>query len=242
MDRTGVNWHVSPDQFALAWARTDGDRIPYPLAVRASARDTLERAAQQPALDAWCATTLDADLSAALRVLAKPEIRVEVRGQAGGQVRMLGAVTGDVAVLAVQAPGTAEDRGGPVHVQVGSTKRFAAQVFTRMPAHPIGIGPALSAPAARVREDSRDLVTAPVAGPSEAARVRKLLQRPRCGIGQILVGAGADEAPTGVLSWIDVTDDGRYLVHAARHVDITPATPQSATDWLRRLLRNASGG
>lgn len=235
-----MNWHLSPDQFALAWARTDGDRIPYPLAVRASARDSVERAAQQPALEAWCAAALDADLSAALRVLAKPEIRVEVSGHAGEPVRMLGAVTGDVAVLAVQAPGTAADRGGTVHVQVGGTKRFAAQVFTRMPAHPVGTGPVLSAPAARVREDSRDLVTAPVAGPSEAARIRKLLQRPRCGIGQILVGTGAEEAPAGVLSWIDVTGDGRYLIHAAHHVDITPATAPTATDWLRRLLRNAS--
>ncbi|MFC4125466.1 ESX secretion-associated protein EspG [Nocardia rhizosphaerae] len=237
-----MNWHLTPDQFALAWARTDGDRIPYPLAVRASARDTAERAAAQPALDTWCATGLDADLSAALRVLAKPEIRVEVCGSAGTAVRMLGTVTGDVAVLAVQAPGSADDRGGTVHIQVGSTKRFAAQVFTRMPAHQPGTGPTLSAPAARVREDSRDLVTAPVAGPSDAARVRKLLQRPRSGIGQILVGTGTDHDLVGVLSWIDVTGDGRYLVHTARNVDIAPATPLFATDWLRRLLRMASGG
>lgn len=233
-----MNWHLTPDQFALAWARTDGDRIPYPLAVRASARDTAERAAQQPALDAWCARVLDADLSAALRVLAKPEIRVEVSGQAAAPVRILGAVTGDVAVLAVQEPGSAEDRGGTVHVQVGSTKRFAAQVFSRLPAHPPGTGDRLSALAARVREDSRDLVTAPVAGPSDAARIRRLLQRARTGIGQILVAAGNTETPTGVLSWIDVTGDGRYLVHAAHRVDIAPATSECSTDWLRRLLRN----
>ncbi|GEM35272.1 hypothetical protein NN3_62790 [Nocardia neocaledoniensis NBRC 108232] len=233
-----MNWHLTPDQFALAWARTDGDRIPYPLAVRASARDTAERAAKQPALDAWCARVLDADLSAALRVLAKPEIRVEVSGRAPAPVRILGAVTGDVAVLAVQEPGSAEDRGGAVHVQVGSTKRFAAQVFSRLPAHPPGTGDRLSALADRVREDSRDLVTAPVAGPSDAARIRRLLQRARTGIGQILVGAGTSESPTGVLSWIDVTGDGRYLVYAAHRVDIAPATPECAADWLRRLLRN----
>lgn len=234
-----MNWHLTPDQFALAWARTDGDRIPYPLAVRASARDTAERAAAQPALDAWCATTLDADLSAALRVLAEPEIRVEVCGRAGAPVRMLGAVTNDVAVLAVQEPGRAEDRGGSVHVQVGSTRRFAAQVFARMPVGKTATGPALSALTARVVEDSRDLVTAPVAGPSDAARVRRLLQRPRDGIGQILVAAGDELTPAGVLSWIDVTGDGRYLVHTAHRVDIAPATPELAADWLRRLLRSA---
>ncbi|MFC4375338.1 ESX secretion-associated protein EspG [Nocardia halotolerans] len=233
-----MNWHLTPDQFALAWARTDGDRIPYPLAVRASARDSAERAAQQPALDAWCARTLDPDLSAALRVLAKPEIRVEVCGRSGVPVRMLGAVAGDIAVLAVQEPGSTEDRGGPLHVQVGATKRFAAQVFARMPGQPMGMATRLAAPAARVREDSRDLVTAPVAGPSDAARIRRLLQRPRTGIGQILV-TGAEESPTGVLSWIDVTGDGRYLIHAAHQVSVTPATSEIATDWLRRLLRAA---
>ncbi|MFE3541894.1 ESX secretion-associated protein EspG [Nocardia sp. NPDC059177] len=233
-----MNWHFTPDQFALAWARTDGDRIPYPLAVRASARDTLERAAQQPALDAWCARTVDADVSAALRVLAKPEIRVEVCGRDTAPVRMLGAVSADIAVLAVQAPGSAEDRGDAVHVQVGSTKRFAAQVFSRLPGQRPGGLPRIGATAAKVREDSRDLVTAPVAGPSDAARIRKLLQRPRTGIGQILVAAGSDEKPVGVLSWIDVAGDGRYLVHAAHHIDITPATADACVDWLRRLLRS----
>ncbi|MFB7875971.1 ESX secretion-associated protein EspG [Nocardia sp. NPDC056064] len=233
-----MNWHVTPDQFALAWARVDGDRIPYPLAVRASARDTVERAAQQPALDAWCARVLDADLSAALRVLADPEIRVEVCGRTTVPVRMLGAVSADIAVLAVQEPGSAEDRGGTVHVQVGSTRRLAAQIFSRIPAQRPGSLPRLGAPVAKVREDSRDLVTAPVAGPSDAARVRRLLQRPRTGIGQILVAAGREKDPSGVLSWIDVTGDGRYLVHTAHRVDITPATAESSVDWLRHLLRN----
>ncbi|MFD3506271.1 ESX secretion-associated protein EspG [Nocardia sp. NPDC058666] len=234
-----MNWHFTPDQFALAWARTDGDRIPYPLAVRASARDSVERAAQQPALDAWCAHTLDADLAAALRVLAKPEIRLEVCGHAPEPVRILGAVTGDVAVLAVQQPGTTPDRGAQLHVQVGSTKRLAAQVFSKLPPQPPGRLPRITAPATRVNEDSRDLVTAPIAGPSDAARIRKLLQRPRDGIGQILVAAGTDPTPAGVLSWIDLSGDGRYLVHAARHIDITPATPEAAVEWLRRLLRSA---
>lgn len=77
-----------------------------------------------------------------------------------------------------------------------------------------------------------------MAGPSDAARIRRLLQRPRSGIGQILVAAGSDPKPTGVLSWIDLTGDGRYLVHASRHIDITPATPDTAVEWLRRLLRS----
>ncbi|WP_278263287.1 ESX secretion-associated protein EspG [Nocardia sp. AG03] len=233
-----MNWHVTPDQFALAWARTDGDRVPYPLAVRASARDTAERAAQQPALDAWCARVLDADFSAALRVLADPEIRVEVCGRTTSPVRMYGAVSADIAVLAVQEPGSADDRGGALHVQVGSTKRLAAQIFSRLPAQRPGALPRIGAPVAKVREDSRDMVTVPVSGPSDAARIRKLLQRPRTGIGQILVAAGRDKDPSGVLSWIDVTGDGRYLVHTARQVDITPATAESSVDWLRHLLRN----
>ncbi|WP_040791818.1 ESX secretion-associated protein EspG [Nocardia paucivorans] len=74
---------LTPDQFALVWARTDGDRIPYPLAVRPSARDSAERAAQAVELNAWCDRALDADLEAALRIIGRPDLSVEVFGQGG---------------------------------------------------------------------------------------------------------------------------------------------------------------
>src|SRR5258707_81183 len=99
MERAGVSWRLTPDQFALAWARTDGDRIPYPLAVRASARDSVERAAQLPELEAWCARVLDPDLEAALRVLGRPELSVEVVGEYAGQTVAGKVFEGPVRVL-----------------------------------------------------------------------------------------------------------------------------------------------
>jgi len=281
-----VNWTLTPDQFAAAWARTDGDRIPYPLAVRPSARDALERAAQQPELDQWCARILDADLEAALRVLARPSVLVEVYGRqaddaqdpatpVGGEeqaaaiapppeggpaecvdrtgtpdarpVRVLGASRGHVAVVAAQRPGDDPERGGPVRLHVGHPGNLAARVISALPQCPPGTGARLSAPLAKVRLDSRDLVTVPVSGPTTDARIRRLLGRPRSGIGQIVVSAerragGAEPPglrPFGVLCWIDVGGDGRYAVRTGAEVHVAPVTAESFGAYLRPMLEAA---
>ncbi|MEV0359671.1 ESX secretion-associated protein EspG [Nocardia sp. NPDC050697] len=257
---------LTPDQFALAWSRTDGDRIPYPLAVRLSAADNVQRTAQLPALHRWCDEHLDADLEAALRVLARPALRAEVFGYGlaataagrsaegveqrprdldsglGPPIRVLGAVAGDIAVVAAQAPGSAPDRGGDIRISVGSARTFAARVITPLPRNGAGTLPPLTAPLARVTEDSRDLVTMPVSGPSVPARIRRLLRAPREGIGQIVVSVRRDAgalAPFGVLCWIDVAGDGRYTVRTGAEVEITPVTAESFAGRLRPMLTAA---
>ncbi|MFE9578211.1 ESX secretion-associated protein EspG [Nocardia sp. NPDC006044] len=267
-----MNWTLTPDQFALAWARTDGDRIPYPLAVRLSARDTVERDAQLPALQSWCDRVLDPDLEAALRVLGAPELRIEVFGErtvtpssdtptgralhaAAGDigagdseagmvrpVRVLGAAAGNVAVVAAQRPGATADRGGDIRLFVGSVKSLTARVVSMLPERTPGTTPRLTAPLARVGEDSRDLVTVPVAGPTVPSRIRRMLRQPRDGIGQIVVSArrGAGELrPFGVLCWIDVVDDGRYSVRTGTDVDIIPVTAHGFIAQLRPMVTAA---
>ncbi|GAA5087998.1 ESX secretion-associated protein EspG [Nocardia iowensis] len=254
-----MNWTLTPDQFALAWARTDGDRIPYPLAVRLSARDTAERDAQLPELRRWCDRVLDADLEAALRVLGAPQLRLEVFGEraAAGNaadsdavsrtesvrpVRVLGAAAGNVAVVAAQRPGATEDRGGDIRLFVGSVKSLTARVVSMLPENPPGRTPRLTAPLARVGEDSRDLVTMPVAGPTVPTRIRKLLRQPRNGIGQIVVSARRDDGelhPFGVLCWIDVVDDGRYSVRTGNDVDVVPVTAHGFIAQLRPMVSAA---
>ncbi|WP_024799919.1 ESX secretion-associated protein EspG [Nocardia sp. BMG51109] len=242
-----MRWTLTPDQFALAWERTDGDRIPFPLAVRLSARDSMERAAQLPDLYAWCADTLNADLEAALRVLARPAIQVEVLGEHGppGQVqpvRVLGAAAGHVTVVAAQRPGTLPDRGAEIRLFVGTPKSLAARVVSVLPENTPGTLPRHTAPVDRVREDSRDLVTVPVAGPTMSARMRRLLKQPRDGIGQMVVSARrADDTmrPLGVLCWIDIADDGRYTVRTRAEVDIVPATAETFAAHLRPLIAAA---
>ncbi|MEU2035743.1 ESX secretion-associated protein EspG [Nocardia amamiensis] len=278
MGRVRVNWTLTPDQFALAWSRTDGDRIPYPLAVRLSARDSGERAAQLPALERWCDAVLDPDLEASLRVLAQPDLRIEVFGQrdsapapaawvphrdggpltpppapstngeqapgtASRPVRILGAVTGNVAVVAAQRAGATADRGGDVRLFVGSSKTLCARVVSMLPENAPGTLGRLTAPRAQVGEDSRNLVTIPVAGPSTPARIRKLLKQPRDGIGQIVVSArrGTGEPrPFGVLCWIDVVADGRYAVRTGTDVDIVAVTADRFAAQLRPLVSAAA--
>jgi hypothetical protein len=262
-----VNWTLTPDQFALAWSRTDGDRIPYPLAVRLSARDSGERAAQLPALDHWCAQVLDADLEAALRILAQPDLRVEVFGQRdaapgppargnGGPpsvvsaetgparpIRILGAAAGNIAVVAAQRPGATPDRGGDVRLFAGSSKSLCARIVSMLPDNTPGTLPRMTAPLAQVGEDSRNLVTVPVAGPSTSSRIRKLLKQPREGIGQMVVSArrGAGELrPFGVLCWIDVLADGRYAVRTGTDVDVVAVTAEGFAAHLRPLVTAAA--
>ncbi len=242
-----MKWTLTPDQFALAWERTDGDRIPYPLAVRLSARTSDERAAQLPELNEWCARTLDPDLEAALRVLARPTIRVEVFGEQGPRedtrpVRVLGAATGHVTVVAAQRAGADPERGGEVRLFVGNAKTLAARVVSVLPECGPGGLPKFTAPLERVREDSRDLVTVPVSGPSVSARMRRLLKQPREGIGQIVVSVRrADDTvrPLGVLCWIDVAGDGRYAVRARTEVEIVPVTAEAFAAQLRPLIAAA---
>ncbi|MEV6432081.1 ESX secretion-associated protein EspG [Nocardia sp. NPDC051463] len=246
-----MSWTLTPDQFALAWSRTDGDRIPYPLAIRLSARDTTERAAQLPALNRWCDRTLDADLEAALRLLARPTVRVEVFGQrddtsseaaAIRPVRVLGVSTGEIAVVAAQRPAATPDRGGDIRLFVGAAKNLSARVVSMLPENTPGMISRMTAPQNRVKEDSRDLVTVPVAGPSTPSRMRRLLNRPREGIGQIVVSlrrADDELRPFGVLCWIDVVGDGRYVVRTGTDVDIVPVTAEVFTAQLSPMVTAA---
>ncbi|MBF6327228.1 ESX secretion-associated protein EspG [Nocardia transvalensis] len=242
-----MRWTLTPDQFALAWERTDGDRIPYPLAVRLTARTSDERAAQLPDLNEWCSRTLDPDLESALRVLARPTIRVEVFGEHGPRaevrpVRVLGACAGHVTVVAAQRAGSGPDRGAEVRLFVGNSKSFAARIVSVLPENGPGSMARHTAPLDRVREDSRDLVTVPVSGPSVPARMRRLLKQPRDGIGQIVVSARrADDTvrPLAVLCWIDIAGDGRYTVRTRTEVDIVPVTAEAFTAQLRPLITAA---
>ncbi|RMI35079.1 ESX secretion-associated protein EspG [Nocardia stercoris] len=293
-----MRWTLTPDRFALAWERIDGDRIPYPLAVRRSARDSAERAAQLPALLDWCATELDADLTAALRVLTRPDIRVEVYGTAGPHpVRVLGVAAGAVTVVAAQQPGPRADRGADVILVTGTMKTLAARIVSFLPEMPPGSGPRLSAPVDQVKATDRPAAPhrmptapgtpagpfatpgpaaapkaphrqppaispaptspfaipgpAPAPGPlgaavpeepSPAAAVRRLLSRPRDGLGQMVISARRDTGalrPLAVLCWIDVRGDGRYAVHTRTEVEITPVTAEAFADLLRTPLAAA---
>ncbi|MEU1983303.1 ESX secretion-associated protein EspG [Nocardia sp. NPDC019395] len=239
-----MNWILTPDQFALAWERTVGDRIPYPLAVRLSARDSAERTAQLPALRHWCDTTLDADLEAALRVLAGPEVSVAVFGQDGtGEptTRVLGASAGHIGVVATQRPGGEPDRGGEIRIAAGAATSLPVRVISALPGAPAGSGERLRAPRAEVLRDGRDRVTVPVSGPAAPARIRVRLKQPRDSIGQLVVSVHRPTRtdPFGVLCWIDIAGDGRYAIHTGTIVDIAAVDAERFTNSLRPMVTGA---
>ena len=235
---------LTPDQFALVWDRTHGDRVPYPLAVRLSARDSAERAAQLPALHQWCAQNLDADLEAALRVLAAADVRVEVYGHDADTTpvaRILGTSAGHISVVATQRPGAQPDRGGDIRVAASSAAALPVRVIAALPPAPPGSAGRLRAPRAEVVQDSRDRVTVPLSGPSMPGRIRALLKQPRDGIGQIVVSVRyrSGTRPFGVLCWFDIAGDGRYAVRTGADVDIAGVGAEGFTNSLRRMVAGA---
>ncbi|WP_280180075.1 ESX secretion-associated protein EspG, partial [Nocardia farcinica] len=160
---------------------------------------------------------------------------------AGGDTRpgrVPGAPAGTAAGGAPPRPGPDATRGGPVRLYVGGPANLAARVVSVLPENRPGTGERLGAPLARVKEDSRDLVTVPVSGPTTPARIRRLLNRPRRGIGQIVVSArrGDRLRPFGVLCWIDVDGDGRYAVRTGMDVHVTPVTAETFAAQLRPMV------
>lgn len=81
----------------------------------------------------------------------------------------------------------------------------------------------------------------PVVSPTEPAKIRALLRQRRDGIGQIVVSVRRDEEldPFGVLCWVDLTDDGRYLVRTGNSVDIVAVDAEQFTGHLRPMVTAA---
>lgn len=235
-----MKWVFTPDQFALAWESTGFDRYPYPLSIRLSARTEDERAGQIGALQRWRDRTVDGDVEAALRILAQPASRVEVFGLVGTDVsrpvRVLGATAGDTGVVVAQSC------GGELAVSMGHAESMPARVVGVLPKSQPGRGPERTAPLAEVQRDSRDVITASVRTKSVAGQVRRVLNLPRDGIGQLLVGTRLNEGVDRALhslSWIDVANDGRYLVRTRDDVEVIPASNEVFAKEIRRTLVEA---
>lgn len=238
-----MKWKFTPDQFAHVWAQAGLDRIPYPLSVRPSAQTDNARAKHLRALGTWHAEFATPDVEVALRVLAAPVLRVEVFGLVGVDdsrpVRVLGAGVGDAVAVVSQVPGVNPEVGGNITLTLGPPETSATRIVSALPINGAGREPERSATLVEVQQDSKSIVMSSPTVKSVAGQIRKVLNAPRNGIGQILITERADAAvplPPTVLSWIDVARDGRYIVRTEDDVRVVPAPTAVLTDELRRLL------
>ncbi|MBF6331566.1 ESX secretion-associated protein EspG [Nocardia transvalensis] len=232
-----MSWSFTPDEFAHVWRETDLDRHPFPIRILESPRTEDEAAALRRDLQGRMPSGADPDLSACLRILAKPHTRVVAIGgghSPGSEIRVLGAAVYDHAVLAVQEPGRSPDFGGRVSISIGHSTKLGARIAALLPDAPPGHEPARSAPAQAVRDEETVMATSPL-----APRIRRLLLKPHTAEGHIRIEArlDRDDRPAPVYyTWIDVAGDGRYLIRAGEQVHVVPASAQQIGVHLQKRI------
>ncbi|WP_327147947.1 ESX secretion-associated protein EspG [Nocardia sp. NBC_01329] len=230
-----MSWSLTPDEFAHVWRRADLDRIPYPLRVLESPRT--ESDARLLRAELAQRFPADPDLDACLRILALPHTRVIAIGgspEPGREVRALGCVVHDRGVLAVQAPGRTREFGGPVQLSIGHSGKLGARLAALLPKAPAGRYPARSASAAAVR-DTETVIQEERAAPL----IRKLLYAPHTADGHIRIEAHLDRPnppPPLHYTWLDVENDGRYLLKADENVHLVPASPEQLAAHLQKRI------
>ncbi|MGW0179347.1 ESX secretion-associated protein EspG [Nocardia sp. NPDC003345] len=230
-----MSWSLTPDEFAHVWRQADLDRLPYPLRVLESPRT--ERDAE--VLRAELARRLppDPDLDTCLRILAEPQTRVIAVGataEPGRELRALGCVVSDRAVLAVQAPGRTPEFGGPVRLAIGHRAKLGARLAALLPSTPAGRHPARTASTAAVR-DTETVVQQERAAPL----IRKLLCAPHSAEGHIRIESHLDRpatTPAIHYTWLDVENDGRYLLRTDEAVHIVAASTEQLAAHLQKRI------
>lgn len=231
-------WALSPDHFALAWESTGHDTFPPPLRVQPTARTVDERRTQQAALNNWWLhTATGSEFATALRVLAAPSTRIEVFAKTDVPVRVLGVANGPTAVVVTQDPGPDPACGGTVHLRTTTLAALAEAVVGALPTRSPGTRPASIAAATDLQASRPTSVMYDPFHISDAQRLRRLLNTPRDGTGHLLITAGPfNDRPPQVLSWIDLVDDGRYLIRSGTDVECLPGTAEVFINQLDRMI------
>lgn len=230
-----MSWSLTPDEFAHVWRQADLDRLPYPLRVLESPRT--ERDASTLRAELARRLPPDPDRDTCLRILADPHTRVIAIGGAaepGRELRALGCVVYDRAVLAVQEPGRTPEFGGTIRLSIGHSAKLGNRLAALLPKSRAGRHPARTASTAAVR-DTETVVQEERA----AAPIRKLLNAPHTAQGHIRIEAHLDRPkppPAVHYTWLDLQNDGRYLLKADDTVHIVPASTEQLAVHLQKRI------
>ncbi|MEV6360494.1 ESX secretion-associated protein EspG [Nocardia asteroides] len=230
---TGSRWRMQGLTFTIALEALGRDRLPYPLSYIPDPTEFPDLDRSRAAAAERLRARLDDHLYHALTVLLEPEYRIEVYGFHGPEqtatVRIHAGISGELATLAVQAP--------------GPTRRYGTEVtISTLPAIRVGqaivaLLPRVTAGSLRPVRGQRSDLDTPADGTAsrthESAELRRFFRRPRIGTGEISVvrGAAIDSrysAGRGFL-WLDYPDDGRYLLTdmGSDHIVAVPGTPRA---------------
>ncbi|MFC0447538.1 ESX secretion-associated protein EspG [Rhodococcus jostii] len=232
-----MNWLLTSAQFMCLWEATDLDRMPYPLQYRSAAATEDEYAVQQRELEQWRTALDEPKLVAAIQALRNPQLSITVLAPSpeDSGLRLRGSIRGRVAVVAEQlrgAPGR-----GDIRIDAGaeSVDWLATQLVKDLPDCPPGRTTSLTAHPDDVRTRNTGSSVLQNAQVSDGTLLRRIVSRPRTGIGYICIrGArsGLVEPVLGELTWIDVEGDGRYLYHQDDRVHLRSASARVVREEL----------
>lgn len=240
----GDQWRFTGLEFQVLWQHLGLDRLPYPLRYRpvAETRHELDRQRREAAASALPRVT--AALYRHLAVLAEPTVRIEVFGFAGAQerrpVRMHAGIGDGLGTFAIQLPGADLGTGDDVLLHRVEPARLPDVIASALPVLP----PGSRAPLRFRRSDlraGRPPVLAPAGGTAVRDEALALLRRPRSGMGEITVYAGAayDSRPTtdgAGLHWMDYPGDGRYTFRETTDISVAPASASRLAAEISRLV------
>lgn len=235
-------WRFDPDEFVHVWRETDLDVYPYPVRLLETPATQEQALLLRSKLAARLPLGADADLSVALRILAKPDTRIAVIGKAsepGAEIRMLAAVVMQRAVLLTQEPGSTPDFGATVHVSMGHAARLGQRLAARLPPIRAGREAWRHMSLAQLRNTNPRTLVGELDTETEPGQILSLLERPRTGEGHIRIEPRLDReyppAPAN-FSWIDVVGDGRYLIKPAPELYIGPGARETVAAQIQRWV------
>ncbi|MFC9893808.1 ESX secretion-associated protein EspG [Nocardia sp. NPDC127579] len=231
-------WTLTAEQFAAAWFGTGLDRLPFPFRFTSRFPGMHEYQEYQRRFR----RELDADehlhLKRALRVLGRPDWRIELFGLdhrhgAAVEMRAIGCASrSGTGVIAMQNP--APD-GGKVRLRRCRSDHLATELIRLLPDPPAGTAPEKSYLLGDLTPDPD--------GPVDTRESYRRFWRQRCttrGTVVVLLGPrNAEPLRTGKLRWID-TAEGRYGETPANGaLMIRPSTSAGITRYLDEAIIRA---
>lgn len=252
-----TTWKFDPLTYQVAWRAFGVDRPHYPFQYRTSAEDSVEYERECFAAARRFQSQLDDDLYWAFATMLNPEARVYACGFAGPnddkKVRVYAAVRGAHAVVVHQDAGPDHQSGGEVRVMRIPQRSCGEGVLRGLPSADAGSHPRIDVDLRDVEGDSDDDSGSPASwlrSPSRQATPKQdfeqVLNLPRIGAGRVEVysGAAIGERDTGrewEVRWIDVAEDGRYLVaQGPRTVSLLPGRGDVLAAHVQKLVTAAA--
>ncbi|QNG18157.1 ESX secretion-associated protein EspG [Rhodococcus triatomae] len=234
------NWQIRGDQFGALWHGAGQDRSPLPFSLVGSARTHDAHEREQEAIRAAFAVEEREGVRDAVRVLADPEVYVEISGETVDErpLRIIGAQVQRWSAVAVQLPGSNPEVGGDVVLGAGITDDLAPLLIGVIPQNAGG-----SKTFARNDEPEPDHFSGSVlqsAGSVPAApRFEDAVRAGYAGRGTIRVFRGPrhTRADLAMIRWFDLAGDGRYMIGPSDPHAAVPAGPRVLVDTLSTTLR-----